>query len=135
MSRLARHVLVAICLGVLPACNGKGMTQATPTLKADAGGPYGTQFSERTLTFTGVRSTSSPNSIAHYFWNFGDQTPRVDQITPTHVYRKSAKLGTDVTYTITLTIEDTKGNQNSASTTIIITQAYEPTPTTRSLIQ
>ena len=96
-------------------------------VRANPGGPYSIQ-ANRNITMSGLTSTSTL-PIAHYFWDCG-QMPHgkpcaPDTPTPTFEYLKTAKLGTEVTYTVTLTIEDTLGNRDTATTTVKVTQAYE----------
>ena len=99
-----------------------------PVLRADPGGPYSIDAG-RNLTVDGRRSTSTPFPIAHYFWNCG-QTPHgkpctPDSPTPVFEYMKTGKIGSpNQVYMITLTIEDTMGNRNSATTTVSVRQAY-----------
>lgn len=100
----------------------------SPVLRADPGGPYSIDAG-RNLTVDGRKSTSTPFPIAHYFWNCG-QTPHgkpctPDSPTPVFEYFKTGKIGSpNQVYTITLTIEDTMGNRNSATTTVSVRQAY-----------
>ena len=104
-------------------------TIAGPTLRSNPGGPYSGD-ANRNITMNGLGSTSSPFPIAHYFWNCG-QTPHgkpCDQDTPTPVfeYLKTGKLGSpNAVFTVTLRIEDTMGNSNTATTQVSIRQAYE----------
>jgi hypothetical protein len=99
-----------------------------PVLRAIPGGPYSIDAG-RNLTVDGRKSTSTPFPIAHYFWNCG-QTPHgkpctPDEPTPVFEYMKTGKIGSpNAVYTITLTIEDTMGNRNSATTTVSVRQAY-----------
>ncbi len=101
----------------------------SPVLRAVPGGPYSGD-ANRNVSMSGLGSTSSPFPIAHYYWNCG-QTPHgkpCDQDTPTPVfeYLKTGKIGSpNAVYTVTLRIEDTMGNSNSATTTVSIRQAYE----------
>jgi hypothetical protein len=98
------------------------------TLRADPGGPYGPVNSGSPVTFSGLRSTSTPYPIAHYNWDCGqagNANCRVDSPTPTFRYNKEpASVGSTRTYTVTLTIEDTEGNRASATTTVRVTQVY-----------
>jgi hypothetical protein len=104
-------------------------TIAGPTLRSNPGGPYSGD-ANRNINMTGLGSTSSPFPIAHYFWNCG-QTPHgkpcdVDTPTPQFEYLKTGKIGSpNAVYTVTLRIEDTMGNSNTATTTVSIRQAYE----------
>jgi IPT/TIG domain len=96
-------------------------------VKANPGGPYAIE-ANRNITMSGVTSASTLQ-IAHFFWNCGqpDHGKQCEQDTPTPVfeYKKEGKLGTERTYTVTLTIEDTIGNRDTATTTVLVTQAYE----------
>jgi len=99
-----------------------------PTLQANPGGPYSIDAG-RNLTVDGRKSTSTPFPIAHYFWNCG-QMPHGKPCTPdsptaVFEYMKTGKIGSpNQVYTITLTIEDTMGNRNTATTTVSVRQAY-----------
>jgi hypothetical protein len=99
-----------------------------PVLRAVPGGPYSIDAG-RNLTVSGTSSTSTPFPIAHWFWNCG-QTPSGKPCTPdsptaVFEYLKTGKIGSpNMVYTITLTIEDTMGNRNSATTTVSVRQAY-----------
>jgi len=97
-------------------------------LHANPGGPYSIDAG-RNLTVSGTSSTSTPFPIAHWFWNCG-QSPHGKPCTPdsptaVFEYLKTGKIGSpNQVYTITLTIEDTMGNRNSATTTVSVRQAY-----------
>ena len=143
-----RPVVLAILALTCAACGGTGPSPITttttvatttiatttttappsPVLRADPGGPYSIDAG-RNLTVSGTRSTSTPFQIAHYFWNCG-QTPHGKPCTPdsptaVFEYMKTGKIGSpNQVYTITLTIEDTMGNRNSAQTTVSVRQAY-----------
>ena len=97
-------------------------------LQAIPGGPYSIDAG-RNLTVDGRKSTSTPFPIAHWFWNCG-QTPHGKPCTPdsptaVFEYMKTGKIGSpNAVYTITLTIEDTMGNRNTATTTVSVRQAY-----------
>jgi len=100
-----------------------------PVLHANPGGPYSIDAG-RNLTVSGTSSTSTPNPIAHWFWNCG-QTPHGKPCTPdsptaVFEYMKTGKIGSpNAVYTITLTVEDTMGNRSSAATTTVsVRQAY-----------
>lgn len=101
----------------------------SPVLRANPGGPYSVD-ANRNITMNGLGSTSSPFPIAHYFWNCG-QTPHgkpCDQDTPSPVfeYLKTGKIGgPNAVFTVTLRIEDTMGNSNTATTTVSVRQRYE----------
>jgi hypothetical protein len=106
-----------------------GFEYLVPVLRAIPGGPYSAD-AERDVTLSGLASTSTPNSIAHYRWNCGQATGHrvaCDQDTPTPTFRY-AKTGAikdpPLVFTITLTIEDTRGSANTATTTISVRQQY-----------
>ena len=101
----------------------------TPTLIARPGGPYGPVNSGNPgIELNGLASTSTPFPIAHYFWTCGqagNSNCNQDSPTPRFVYTKTGSLGTTVSYTVTLIIEDTQGNRSSpATTTVTVTQVY-----------
>lgn len=118
-------------LGVQPVCLAAPPTPPEPppgNLVAKPGGPYGPVNAGTPIILNGLSSTSTPNPIAHYFWTCGqpgNTSCTKDSPTPSFVYVKTAALGTTVTYTVTLTIEDTKGLRSApVTTTVRVTQVY-----------
>jgi|SRR5581483_5771499 len=100
-----------------------------PSVHANPGGPYSAD-ANRTVTFSGLSSTSVPFPIARYDWTCGQPTGhRVacnqSGPTPTFNYGKSGRT-TDppIVYTVTLTVTDTQGNSDTATTTISVRQVY-----------
>jgi hypothetical protein len=81
-----------------------------------------------------VRSTSSPYRIAHYYWNCGQPNPPAgqpaasncvtDQITPSFLFVHNRNSGPPTVYTVTLTIEDERGNTDTTTTTVTLTSRY-----------
>jgi len=124
------HLAVIVGLLLLPACNGDN--GPSPTLVARPGGPYGPVNTYTPITFNGLTSTSSPNAIAHYFWHCGQAdlaNCQQDTPTPVYTYTKTQQnvSGKTLTYDITLVVEDTEGNRSQpATTTVMVTQIYEP---------
>ncbi len=86
-----------------------------PAPHADAGGPY-TGVVGQPVTLNGSASTGS---IAQYIWNFGDGTSGTG-VTVQHVY------GAPGTYTATLTVVGTTGQQSSDTTQVVISQPVPP---------
>ena len=86
-----------------------------PPPHADAGGPY-TGVVGQPVTLNGSASTGS---IAQYSWNFGDGTSGTG-VTVQHVY------GAPGTYTATLTVVGTTGQQSSDTTQVVISQPVPP---------
>ena len=117
-----------IATTTIPTTSTTTTTIAGPVLQAIPGGPYSIDAG-RNLTVDGRQSTSTPNPIAHWYWNCG-QTPHGKPCTPdsptaVFEYMKTGKIGSpNAVYTITLTVEDTMGNRNSATTTVSVRQAY-----------
>jgi hypothetical protein len=99
-----------------------------PVLKAIPGGPY-SQLAGVPLTMSGMSSTSTPYPIAHYRWACGQPiVVNCQQDTPTPTFTYIRVPGTSkadiLTFTVTLTIEDTHGNMNTTTTTAAIQQVY-----------
>ncbi len=86
-----------------------------PPPHANAGGPY-TGVVGQPVTLNGSASTGS---IAQYMWNFGDGTNGTG-VTVQHVY------GAPGTYTATLTVVGTTGQQSSDTTQVVISQPVPP---------
>jgi hypothetical protein len=99
-----------------------------PVLRANPGGPYSADAGSN-VTMTGLASTSAPFSIAHYRWNCGqaDNPNNCEQDTPTPTFKYVRIGSTDSPpriYTVTLTIQDTQGNKDTATTTVTVRQTY-----------
>jgi hypothetical protein len=104
-------------------------------LRANPGGPYQTQHNQN-VAFSGLGSTSSPYSIVKYSWNCGQSVAvNCDQEgpTPTFNYRKCGISGRPACrtgstnladYTVRLTITDSQGNTNTATTTVTVQNSY-----------
>jgi PKD repeat protein len=87
-----------------------------------------------TIQFTD-QSTDSDDTIASWYWDFGDGTTSAEQ-NPTHRYSTAG------TYTVTLTVTDDDGTTDSTSQTVEVNQppvasfTYSPSsPTTDDTIQ
>jgi PKD repeat protein len=81
---------------------------------ARPGGPY---TSDGSVTFDGSASSDPQGDVPlTYDWDFGDSADPVpgSGATPTHVY---SAIGT---YTVTLVVTDSKGNQSSPVTTSVV---------------
>lgn len=79
---------------------------------ADANGPYSGTVGG-VVTFDGTGSNDPDGTIAAYDWDFGDGTTGTGQM-PTHSY------GMDGIYSVTLTVIDDNGAQDSATTSATI---------------
>ena len=96
---------------------GTGGSTSLPV--ANAGGPY-TGTTGHPVTFQGAASTApAGQTITAYTWNFGDGTSGTG-VSPAHAY-----LAPGI-YNVSLTVTDTGGITNSASTTAKITAAPSP---------
>ena len=88
-------------------------------LFAEPGGPYSGNTAQ-TITFNGSGSDAPKGqTITAYTWNFGDSNTGTGA-TPTHVYANPG------TFTVSLTVKDTKGLTATNSTTATITSAGPP---------
>jgi PKD repeat protein len=76
-----------------------------------------------TLTFDASGSTSG-NPIVAYFWEFGDGAA-TDAVVARHAY------GAPNTYTVRLTVIDTSGARNTATSTLTISPAAQAPPEAR----
>ena len=103
-----------------------------PVLVANPGSGYSVD-AERDIDLTSAASTSHPFPIAHFFWDCGQDkfpTHRVncqpDTPSPRFRYRKEGFIRDGPRdYTVTLTIEDTRGNRSAtASTTVRVRMVY-----------
>lgn len=92
------------------------------SLAADPGGPY-EAIADRSVTFSGLGSTTPDPPITSYRWDFGDGSGTVDAATPSHVYESGGRAGYE-TFTVTLTIIDSAGNSTTATTTCRVTYLY-----------
>lgn len=130
-----RAALLAASIGLVNCGKDSPPPMPSPVLRADPGGPYTTQHNVN-VTFSGTRSTSTPNAIAEFRWNCGQSVAlNCDATgpTPTFNYRRcggasrpACRTGSSTVadYTVTLTIRDTAGNTNTATTTVTVTNNY-----------
>jgi RHS repeat-associated protein len=83
---------------------------------ANPGGPY-TGNVGQAIGFSGLQSTApAGQTITSYAWNFGDNSAGTSA-TPSHTY---ASVGT---FQVSLTVTDTSGGTNTASTTATVAAA------------
>ena len=88
-------------------------------LFAEPGGPY-SGTTAQTITFNGTASDAPKGqTITSYAWNFGDSSTGTGA-TPTHAYANAG------TFTVSLTVKDTKGLTATNSTTATITSSGPP---------
>jgi PKD repeat protein len=81
-------------------------------LSVSAGGPYSGQTGQP-ITMTGTATGGLLGATLQYIWDFGDGTTGTGQTT-SHVYNAAG------TYTVTLTVTTSAGQQGSATTTATI---------------
>ncbi|MQA29017.1 MAG: hypothetical protein GEU82_04145 [Luteitalea sp.] len=105
------------------------------SVRANPGGPYTAEHDEN-VTFSGLGSTSSPFNIVTFSWNCGQSVAsNCDQQgpTPTFRYRKcgvnnrpSCRTGSSnlADYAVRLTVTDSQGNSNTATTTVTVQNSY-----------
>jgi hypothetical protein len=90
-------------------------------------GPSGVVNVGDDVSFSGIRSSSTCGAIRFYRWNCGLNavTNCVSQsATPVWRYPKTGPLGTTPTHTVSLEVEDTAGNRDSATFALRVTQVY-----------
>ncbi|HCP32156.1 TPA: hypothetical protein DIT45_02780 [Candidatus Acetothermia bacterium] len=92
-----------------------GGVPPTPAVTADAGGPY-SGIVGQPVTFDG---SGSSGPISQYLWNFDDGTSGQGITTP-HTYSAPG------TYTVTLNVHGTGGQQSTDSTQVTISQPSPP---------
>ena len=85
---------------------------------AEANGPYSVIRGEN-ITFDSTGSYDPDGTIINYIWSFGDSNQSYNP-NPVHSYTKSG------IYTITLTIEDDKGDSHSDTAICIVTDPVNP---------
>ena len=109
-----------VSLRVTDTLGGTNVASTTATVAAlpvaNPGGPYrGT--ATQPVSFNGTGSTApAGQTITSYAWNFGDSSTGTGS-TPTHTYASPG------TFQISLTVTDTTGGRNSATTTATIASA------------
>jgi nitrous oxidase accessory protein NosD len=106
--------------GVQPPINEK------PIADASSGEPYKGIINSEIL-FDGSKSNDSDGNITKWFWEFGDNT-NATGMTVKHTF---SKVGT---YTVTLTVTDDKGAENTDITSCIITSSPINSPPTEPTI-
>ncbi|MBA7468497.1 hypothetical protein ES707_03748 [subsurface metagenome] len=79
---------------------------------AEANGPY-TGFAGYPVHFRSTGSDDPDGKITTHEWTFGDGSIS-DSINPRHTYSKTGK------YTVTLTVTDNKGAEDSTTTTCVV---------------
>jgi hypothetical protein len=91
-------------------------------------GPTGAVNTNRDVTFSGLRSSSSVGNITRYEWNCGAANVTnctSTSPTPTFRYPKNGPLGTTARYNVTLVVTDSQGNRSNVATHVLtVTQAY-----------
>jgi PKD repeat protein len=85
-------------------------------LVAKAGGPYDTIASEPVYLTGGALGGKAPYT---YTWDFGDGTTPVTAQNPIHVYE------TEGSYTVTLTVTDSVGTVDEATTTVTVSSEHD----------
>ena len=85
---------------------------------ANPAGPY-TGSPSQSITFSGASSTGPSGQTLSYAWSFGDGSTAT-VVSPTHSYSTAGS------YTVTLTVIDTIGGSNIATTTATISAASAP---------
>jgi len=67
------------------------------------------------ISFDGLESIAGNGDITNYIWNFGDESPRTQQVTPVHTYSIPG------IYHPTLTVVNSQGIHHTTSVTIVVT--------------
>jgi hypothetical protein len=119
---------IAACgVMLLVGCGGSsnvpaGDSTTAPILPpvANAGGPY-TGAAGTAVTFSGAKSTDPQGQTLTYAWSFGDGSTGTG-VSPTHTYGQVPGVASTA-YTVGLTVTDTSGYSNQATTTATIQEA------------
>ncbi|NOU50925.1 PKD domain-containing protein [Pseudoalteromonas sp. JBTF-M23] len=90
---------------------------------AKVNGPYSGNAGEA-IAFSSEGSSDAEGEIASYQWDFGDGNQSA-QANPSHIYDNAGE------YTVTLTVTDSQGLSNTASTEATVAQGQGATPLKR----
>lgn len=96
---------------------GSNQSLSPQVPKANPGGPY-TGTAGSPVTFNGGASSDPQGQALTFSWSFGDGTTGTG-INTTHTYPQIGGIATS-TYRVTLTVQNTSGLSNQASTTATI---------------
>ncbi len=88
---------------------------------AHVGGPYNGE-EDASIAFDGRGSTDPDGDPLTYSWDFGDGSKPGNGDTPSHTYENSGA------FTVTLTVSDGRGGQNSRTTSVAIGAAGDRAP-------
>jgi PKD repeat protein len=83
---------------------------------------FGSAVTNLSVAFDGSGSSDPDGAIAGYSWNFGDGSSST-QMSPTHAYSDAG------TYSVTLTVTDDRGGQDSVTHSVVTTLPPNQPPT------
>jgi hypothetical protein len=109
-------ILIAGC-GGSSSSSGSSQGPGPQAPKANPGGPY-TGTAGVAVTFNGAASSDPQSQALTFLWNFGDGATGTG-VNPTHTYPQVTGQ-TSTIYSVSLTVQNTSGLSNQATTTATI---------------
>lgn len=99
-----------------------GTATASNTVEVSSIPPPKAQFTFEYLSSGEVRFTNASQNATTYLWDFGDNSVKVTDVSPSHVYAANGK------YNVVLAVLG-KGGTQSSTQTVSVTNAPDPKPT------
>lgn len=98
--------------GMSSAPTTKPVTVAAAPPNVPPVAAFASTVKHNVVTFDGTGSADSDGTITGYDWNFGDGSAHSTQVSPSHTYTGAGD------YSVTLTVTDNQGAQNSVTKTV-----------------